>query len=282
MCYNLPVDRSKGEIILENKVVFITGAAKNTGLAIAEKFASEGFSVAVSSRSKESAEKTAKYITEKYGVKSRGYALDLTSVEDIKQVFSEIKKDFGRLDTFVPNSADLGVGQDILSVTEKNYDDLMNVNLKGTYFCCQQAGLLMKETGGSIVIINSVHALECIYGRSLYSVSKGGLHTLAKTIAIELAPYGIRANCIMAGAIKTDRWDGFTEAEVAARRANWPLGIESTGEDIANGVYYLGTDLSKTVTGSDVTIDSGIAASLLQFSSNHPLKNGTLIKENEK
>lgn len=247
-------------------VVFITGATKNTGYAIAEKFAAEGFETAVSSRRQSDADKAAAELSAKYGVKTAGYALDLTDTNDIERVFSEVKKDFGRLDTFIANSADLGVGSDFLSVTPEDFDELMNVNLKGTYFCCQKAALIMKNIGGgSVVIISSVHSHECIFGRSLYSASKGGLNALARAMAIELGPYKIRTNCIIAGAIKTDRWNGLTDEQTAAKRANWPLGMESTGEDIANGAYYLGTELSKTVTGTELTIDSGVLVSLLPF-----------------
>lgn len=246
--------------------VFITGAAKNTGLAIAEKFASEGWNIAVSSRSRNNADDAAQKIRNKFFVDSKGYQADLTDIDNIKKVFSQIKSDFGELDTFVANSAELGVGCDILSTSPDDYDKLMNVNLKGTYFCCQQAALIMKEQKkGSIVIISSVHSHECIWGRSLYSVSKGGLNALARSMAIELGVYNIRANCIVAGAIKTDRWNTLTEAQIAQKRASWPIGLESTGEDIANGAFYLGTDLSKTVTGTELTIDSGILASLLPF-----------------
>lgn len=247
-------------------VVFITGATKNTGYAIAEKFAVEGFEVAISSRNGKAAEKAALTLSEKYKIKAKGYPLNPGNVSDIQSVFGQLKIDFGRLDAFVANSADLGVNIDVLSATEQKYDELMNVNVKGTYFACQQAALMMKERGkGSIVIMGSVHSQGCVWGRSLYSVSKGALGALARSMAVELGPYGIRANCILAGAIKTERWDGFSEEEMAKRRANWPLGVESTGEDIANGVYYLGSDLSKTVTGTDLTIDSGVLASLLPF-----------------
>lgn len=247
-------------------VVFITGATKNTGLAIAEKFASEGFDVAVSSRRSQDAEFAAKELENKYKIKARGYALDLKDCNDIKRVFDEIKNEFGRLDVFVANSANLGVDYDMLSVTEADYDDLMNVNLKGTYFCCQQAALVMKEQGkGSIVIMSSVHSHACIWGRSLYTASKGALNALARSMAIELGVYGIRTNCIIAGAIKTERWNGLTEEQIAHKRANWPVGLESTGEDIANGVFYLGTDLSKTVSGVELTIDSGVLVSLLPY-----------------
>lgn len=247
-------------------VVFITGATKNTGYAIARKFASEGFDVAISSRSIASAEEAAEKIASDFSVKTKGYSLNLADVSDIKRVFEDIKVTFGGLDTFVANSANLGVDYDMLSVTEDDYDDLMNVNLKGTYFCCQQAALIMKEQKkGSVILISSVHSHETIWGRSLYTVSKGGLNSLAKAMAIELGVYNIRANVIICGAIKTDRWNGFTDEQIAKRRANWPIGLESTGEDIANGAFYLGTDLSKTVTGTELTIDSGVLVSLLPY-----------------
>lgn len=247
-------------------VVFITGATKNTGYAIAKKFAGEGFNVALSSRSKASAEAAAAELKKEFGITAKGYALDLSSVEDIVRVFGQIKSDFGRLDIFVPNSAHLGMDYDMLSVTENDYNDVLDINLKGTYFCCQQAIKIMKEqNGGSIVIISSVHSKECIWGRSLYTASKGALNALARSIAIEFGPYNIRANAVIAGAIKTERWNGLTDEQIANKRKNWPIGLESTGEDIANAVFYLGSELSKTVTGTELTVDSGVLISLLPF-----------------
>lgn len=246
--------------------VLVTAATKNTGLAIAEKFASEGFSVVVTSRDKCEAEEAAQCLAEKYNIKARGYELELLDVEQIRSVFAEVRKDFGGLDIFVANAANLGVDIDMLSVDEEEYEAVVDANLKGSFFCAQQAALIMKEQRkGSIVFISSVHSHECIWGRSLYTASKGGINALAKAMAIELGPLGIRTNCIIAGAIKTDRWNSLTPEQIAKKRANWPVGLESTGEDIANGVFYLGTDLSKTVSGTELTIDSGILVSLLPF-----------------
>ena len=104
----------------------------------------------------------------------------------------------------------------------EQYDAVMDVNLKGTYFCCQQAAHLMKE-GGSIVIVGSVHYRQAIWGRSLYAASKGGLASLVRSMAYELGPYGIRANYVVAGAIRTERWDDLTPEQIAAKRKNWPL-----------------------------------------------------------
>ena len=247
--------------------VLITAGAKNTGFAIAEKFAENGYDVAITSRSSEEIAKAAAAIREKYGVKVKGYTMELTDVAGIRAVFAEIKADFGRLDTFVANAANLGVGNDFLDIDEDEYESVVDVNLKGSFFSAQEAARIMKEqeNGGAIVFMSSVHSHQCIFGRSLYSASKGGINILMRAMAIELAQYHIRANCIIAGAIRTDRWDGQTPEQEAKRRANWPLGIESTGEDIANGVFYLGTDLSKTVTGTELTVDSGISISLLPY-----------------
>lgn len=246
--------------------VFITAAAKNTGLAIAEKFANEGYNIAISSRNYDEIKKAEQYLAQKYGVTVKGYSMELTDYDNIKSVFAQIKSDFGALDTFVANAANLGVGMSFLDTTPEEYDNVIDTNLKGSFFCAQQAALIMKENKkGSIVFIGSVHSKQAIFGRSLYSASKGGINSLSKALSIELAQYGIRSNCIIAGAIRTNRWDEFTPELKAEKRANWPLGLESTGEDIANGVFYLGTDLSKTVTGTELTIDSGILNCLLPY-----------------
>ena len=120
------------------KTIFITGATKNTGLAIAEKFAENGYNVAISSREQAGLDKALAYLREKYPVDFRGYTLDLADVADIKRVFAKIKQDFGTLDVFVPNAAHLGVDMDMLSVTEEEYASVMDINLKGTFFACQQ------------------------------------------------------------------------------------------------------------------------------------------------
>jgi len=246
--------------------LFITAAAKNTGLAIAEKFAKNGFDVALTTRDLVEAQETATYISDKYSVKSKGYVLELLDVTQIRRVFQQVQEDFGGIDTFVANAANLGIDTDLLSIDEDEYEGVMDANLKGSFFCAQQAALIMKEgKGGSIVFISSVHSHQCVFGRSLYAASKGGINALMRSVALELAQYHIRANCIIAGAIRTNRWDHLTQEQIAARRANWPLGLESTGEDIANGVFYLGTDLSKTITGTELTIDSGISISLLPY-----------------
>lgn len=246
--------------------VFICGGATNTGLTIAKKFASMGYNTALSSRDEEKAFAAAESISKTYNVKSVGYKLDISDVKNTESVFAKIKKDFGGIDALIANSAHLGVDMGIENSDEAAFDSVIDVNIKGTFFVCREAALMMKENKkGSIVIISSVHSKRCIQGRCLYSLSKGALNTLSTSMAIELAKYNIRSNVILAGAIRTDRWIGLTDEQKAKRRENWPLGIESTGEDIANAAYFLSSDLAKTITGAELTVDSGILTSLLKY-----------------
>ena len=129
---------------MANKNIFITGATKNTGRAIAETFAKDGYDVIISSRDEASATTAAKEIEAAYGTKCMGVALDLTDVKDIERVFGEIEAAYGKLDTFVANSANLGVGKGTLNTTPEDFDDIMTVNARGTFFCCQAAAEIMK------------------------------------------------------------------------------------------------------------------------------------------
>ncbi len=249
-----------------NKVVLITGATKNCGLAFARRFAAEGYDVCITSRREADAQATAQALSREFGVAAKGYELDLESVADIRRVFEDIDRTFGRLDCFVGNSANLGINQNALDITPEDFDGVMNVNIRGNFFCCQEAAKLMKKSGGgSIVLIGSVHYRAAVFGRVAYATSKGAMTSMVHNLAFELAEFGIRVNQVIPGAIRTDRWDDIDEAEVAKRRANWPLGVESTGEDIANAVYFMASDQSKTVTGTELVVDSGVLTCLLSY-----------------
>lgn len=248
------------------KTVFITGATRNTGRAIAEKFAQMGYNVAVSGRESDDAEAVAYELSQKYGIKTKGYRVELADIQSIKAAFEDIKNTFDGLDIFVANAANLGIDFGVLNSDEDDFDSVIDANVKGTFFCCQNAARIMKTQGkGSIVVVGSVHCHQAVHGRALYTMSKGALLSLTKSMAVELGAYGIRSNYLAAGAIHTDRWDGQSEEETARRRAQYPAGLESFGEDIAEAVYYLGSDLSRTVTGTELTVDSGISVCLLPF-----------------
>jgi NAD(P)-dependent dehydrogenase (short-subunit alcohol dehydrogenase family) len=100
----------------------------------------------------------------------------------------------------------------------------------------------------------------------VYSLTKAAFSVLVKNLAFELGEYHIRANNVVAGAIHSERWNALSEEEIATRRARYPVGRESTEEEIANAVYFLGSDQSATVTGTDLTVDSGISVCVLPYS----------------
>ncbi len=253
---------------MEKPVVFVTGATKNSGYAIAVRFAKEGYHVCVSSRRADDAVRTAEELTRAYGIQAKGYGLDLESVEDIRRVFADVEQTFGRLDVFVGNSANLGLGSTALEITQEQFDSVMNVNTRGNFFCCQEAAKLMiPRGGGSIVLIGSVHYRGAISGRAAYAISKGAITSMVHNLAYELGQYHIRVNQVIPGASRTHRGNGYTPTpeQEAARRANWPLGIESTGDDIANAVYFMASDQAKTVTGTGLAVDSGTLACLLSY-----------------
>lgn len=251
---------------MSNQVVFITGAVKNTGYAIARRFAAEGYDVCVSSRRAEDAAATAASLAEEFGVRAKGYGLDLENVADIRRVFSDVEQSFGRLDVFVGNSANLGLGAMVLDMTPEQFDGVMNVNIRGNFFCCQQsAGIMVRHGGGAIVLIGSVHYRGAVAGRASYAISKGAIASMVHNLAYELAQYHIRVNQVIPGAIRTDRWDGISREEAERRRANWPLGMEATGEDIANAVYFLASEQAKAITGTELAVDSGVLTCLLSY-----------------
>ncbi|MBR4864165.1 MAG: SDR family oxidoreductase [Oscillospiraceae bacterium] len=249
------------------KVVFITGAVRNSGLAIAEKFAAQGYDLCITSRVAADAEAKATELAAQYGVQAKGYGLDMEDTADIARVFASVEETFGRLDALVCNSAHLGIGQTALSLTPEDFDSVMNVNIRGNFFCCQEAAKRMcKQGGGAIVMIGSIHYKGAVHGRMGYAISKGAVASMVHNLAFELAEYGIRVNHLIPGAIRTERWEGISEEETARRRANWPLGMESTGEDIANAVYFLASDQAKTITGAELAVDSGLLTCLLSYS----------------
>ncbi len=247
------------------KTVLITGATRNTGLAIAKRFAKEGFQVALTSRSASAAEKTAAQVEKEFSVKCRGYEMTFDRVSSMEKTFRQIKEDFGTLNAFVANSANLGMNVGLLNATEEDFDSICNVNLKGTFFCCQMAAHLMKDKGGSIVTIGSVQGVGAVWGRTVYGMTKAGISMLAKSMAYELGQYGIRVNNVIAGAIHSDRWDALSEKEISLRREKYPIGRESTEEEIAEAVLFLSSDRAGSVTGTDFTIDSGISICLLPY-----------------
>lgn len=248
------------------KNVLITGATRNTGFAAARLFAKEGYGVAITGRDKERAVAAANAIADEFGVKAAGYGLDITDTAEVERVFLQAENDFGSIDVFVANSANLGIGCGAVNTSEREFDEIVSANVRGTFFCCQSAAKIMKRHGGgSIVTVGSVQATGAVRGRCVYAMTKAAISVLVKNLAFELGEYGIRANNVVAGAIHTERWDGLSADELEKRRAKYPAGREATEDEIANAIYYLASEKAASITGIDLTVDSGISVCILPY-----------------
>lgn len=250
------------------KAMFITGGTVGTGLATAEKFAENGYAVFITSRSKERAEEAAKQISDKYGVFAKGYALDIRNEQAVIDIFNDIDKCGCFVETVVLNSADLGFGKDpakgmdFFTVPVEEFQRVFETNLVWNFTIVRQAALRMKEHHkGAIVFFSSNTAYRAIPNRSAYSASKGGINAMSKAFAIDLGPYGIRSNVVLPGTIKTARWAEMGSKQIVNGTLT-PIGDISDFEDIANAAFYLGTDLSKNVTGTEITVDGGMSCQL--------------------
>ena len=241
-----------------NKSVFITGGTANTGLGICEKFAKEGYDVFVGSRDEAKAQAVAKMLTEKYGVYSFGYGTKIFDEADVKRIFDDIRSKGYLIDCVVLCAADLGIRQQFLTVSIEDFMNVINTNIGWNFMIIREAAKQMIEKGqGSVVFINSNTAYRAIPDRIAYSTSKSGVLGMMRALALDLGKYKIRVNAVLPGMIKTDRWENNYNNCRAALSNYTPLGDIATFEDIANAVYYFGSDESRNTTGAEMVVDGG-------------------------
>lgn len=250
------------------KAVFVTGGTVGTGLAAAERFASEGYDVFLTSRDGSRAESAAKSVAEKYGVFARGFALDIRDEQRVKDIFAEIDSTERIVKTVVLNSADMGFGSDpakgmpMFECSIEEFGRVFETNLVWNFMIIRQAALRMKEAdGGAIVFISSNTAYRAIPNRIAYSASKGGINAMSKALAVDLGQYGIRSNVVLPGTIKTERWVQMGSRQIVNGTLT-PIGDISDFEDIANAAYFLGSEQSKNITGAEITVDGGMSCQL--------------------
>lgn len=246
---------------LEGKVALITGASKGLGLGLAKIFAYEGAKVAIASRDMVQLESLAREIQEEWGV-CEAFPLDLRSVSSIHECVEAVEQKMGSIDVLVNNA---GMGNPIPAekITEQDWDWMMDLNLKGTFFTCQAVGKKMLERGrGRIVNISSQASVVAIPEEAVYCASKGGVNMLTKTLAVEWSGRGVTVNAVGPTFIRTpgtaERLDDPTF--LAGVLAKIPRGRVATIEDVASAVLYLASDSSDMVTGTLLLVDGGWTA----------------------
>lgn len=246
-----------------NKSVLVTGAQSGTGYAIASRFAKEGYAVFITSRNKDRADLAAEQIARQFNVFSKGYQLEAGDEDKVISVFNEIKKTGYLLDVLILNAAHLGLGMNVFEVKLSDWMDVLVTNLSWNFSIARQAAVQMREKqGGSIVFIGSNTYRRAIKDRSAYIASKGGIVSLVKALAIDLGQFGIRVNVLLPGSIKTTRWEESSDENKKIRSARVPIGDIADFDDMANGAWYFGSDLSKNTTGAELIIDGGVDAQL--------------------
>ena len=241
--------------MVEGKTALITGAARGIGKAIALKFAQEGANIAFTDLevNLETEQELAAL-----GVKAKSYASNAADFAQTEQVVAQVKEEFGTIDILVNNA---GITKDglMLRMSEQQWDAVIAVNLKSAFnFVHACVPIMMRQRGGSIINMASVVGVHGNAGQSNYAASKAGLIALAKSIAQEMGPKGIRANAIAPGFIET----AMTAALPDDVREEWkkkiPLRRGGQVEDIANTALYLASDLSSYVTGQVIQVDGGM------------------------
>lgn len=251
-----------------NRAVFITGAQYGTGYGIAELFAKKGWDVFITSRRGAEAENAAKVLSDTYGIFAKGYECNIRNEQQIIDIFNDIDSTGRFVETVVLNAADMGFGtdpakgMDFFTVPVEEFGRVFETNLVWNFMIVRQAALRMKEKHtGSIVFLSSNTAYRAIPNRTAYCASKGGINAMAKAFAIDLGPHGIRCNVVLPGTIKTERWVQMGSKQIVNGTLT-PIGDISDFEDIANAVWYFGTELSKNVTGTELIVDGGMSCQL--------------------
>ena len=241
--------------LLEGKTALITGAARGIGKAIALKFASEGANIAFTDLAIN--EETEQEIAA-LGVKAKSYASNAADFAQTEEVVKAVKEDFGSIDILVNNA---GITKDglMLRMTEQQWDAVIAVNLKSAFnFIHACVPVMMRQRGGSIINMASVVGVHGNAGQANYAASKAGLIALAKSIAQEMGPKGIRANSIAPGFIETAMTAQLSEEIREEWKKKIPLRRGGQVEDIANVATFLASDLSSYVSGQVIQVDGGM------------------------
>lgn len=245
---------------LKDKVAVITGSSKGIGAGMAKEYAREGAKVVVNySASKESADKVVEEIIQNGGT-AIAIQADISKITDIRRLFEETKKAYGRLDILV-NNASVWRYEKLEDISEETFQLQISTGLMAHMFCAQQAVAMFGESGGSIINLSSTISLNPIPGTLIYCAIKAAVDSLAKTLAKELGPRNIRVNTIAPGMTESEgsTADGRPGSEMEKQfLALTPLGRIGLPIDIAKVAVFLASDDAGWVTGERITVSGGL------------------------
>lgn len=242
-----------------NKVIVVTGGATGIGQASCHLLAQEGATIALVDINEQAAKETVSAI-QSQGGKAEFWRMDVTNEDNVQQVFNAIVGKFGRIDVLVNNAGLIGANKPTHEMTEAEWDKVMNVNVKGTFFCTKHVvPHLKKNGGGSIINMSSIHGLLGSPDYPANHASKGAIRLMSKTDAMLYVKDKIRVNSIHPGYINTPCLGDIPTTHNKLQ----PMGHVGEAKDIAYGILYLASDESKFVTASELIIDGGISGGRL-------------------
>ena len=246
--------------MLKGKVALITGSVRGIGKAISLCFAKAGANIVInytSDKSQEEAVQLVETLTQ-MGVEALAIQADISKNDEAKELIQTAITRFGKLDILVNNA---GITKDmlLLRMTEQEFDQVLQVNLKGVFNCTKEATRAMLRTGGSIINMASVVGLNGNAGQSNYAASKAGVIGFTKSVAKEFAGKKLRVNAIAPGFIETDMTHVLSDAVKQDIMKNIPMKRFGVSEEVAQVALFLASDLSSYVTGEVIRVDGGMA-----------------------
>ena len=244
--------------MLKDKVAIVTGGTRGIGRAIALKLADHGANIVINYRNSDKEAEELKAILEEKGVKVLTVKCDISNFEDSKNLMDKCKEVFGKIDILVNNA---GITKDtlIMRMKEEDFDNVIDVNLKGTFNCAKHASAIMlKQRFGKILNMTSVVGIAGNAGQVNYAASKAGVIGLTKSLAKELGSRGITVNAVAPGFINTDMTASLSEKVKEEASKNIPLKRLGDPEDVANLVGFLASDAANYITGQVINVDGGM------------------------